>query len=160
MPISFHSLVILKVLFERNQGRNFYVRSMETTRYSGAHKPNDCVNNSIAARFVCQRHTQVAHTDWNAFRSAPAALINPFGNRIRGGCVYIRQFVFTRLVGPRCLVHPGQLITVVWIHGPLTLLTTVADHRVWLGFRANYGNTPLYDAVADDNTAKRARSSF
>lgn len=49
--------------------------------------------------------------------------------------------VFTIQLGPRCLVHPGQLITVVGIRG--RCWPTVADHCVWLGFRPNYGNTAV-----------------
>lgn len=87
------------------------------------------------------------------------SLINPFGNRIRRR-LRLYPAVCVPPSCPPCLVHPGQLITVVWIHlVHRPLLTTVADHRVCLSaFRPNYGNTPLYDAMI--TTANRLVPRF
>lgn len=58
-----------------------------------------------------------------------------------GGAVSVTVCAFTIQLGPRCLVHPGQLITVVETRDPLSSLL---DHRVcWLGFRPNYGNVAV-----------------
>ena len=70
--------------------------------------------------------------------------------------------VFTIQLGPQCLVHPGQLITVVGIRGPRRpladrpLLTTVSG---WV-FGQIMETPPLCDAVADDTTEPRASRSL
>ncbi|KAK1122202.1 hypothetical protein K0M31_009428 [Melipona bicolor] len=77
--------------------------------YPGAHEPNDCVDNSIAAGFVCQR-------DPCSLRADPRVSLNtrPLSSILSAtefeeAASISGSLCSPGLAGPPCLVHPGLI---------------------------------------------------